>query len=436
MTKPTEFDLILRDGSVEGYGSRVDIGIRDRRISAIGKAIPAEAADELKVDGRLVSPAFADPHIHLDKVLVASHLPVNRSGTLPEAIRLLHQTKRESAAAEVAERAGKVIRSAVISGTTMLRSHVDVDTIGGLKPLEGVAAARREHEDICEIQIVAFPQEGIERDPGTSELMETAMVSGADIVGGMPHWERTPEASRRHIEFCLELADRHDANVDMHVDETDDPDSRTLEILVEQTELRSWSGRVTAGHCCAMAAWSDDYAAGLIRRLSAVGISVVTLPATNLMLQGRGDDEPRRRGIPRVKELLAAGVQMGSGQDCVGDAFYPLGAADQLQVALILAHAAQLSSNEELAAAIEMVRGGAARIMGVADHGIAPGCRADLVVLDASTERDALQWQAARRWVIKGGCLVAETRTESACRRKDGLLPSPTPSRGATSPIG
>lgn len=422
MATVPDFDLILRRGRVDGEEGAVDIGIRDGWISASEAVIRGEGADELDLDGRLVSPAFADPHIHLDKVLVASLLPTNRSGTLSEAIRLLHQTKRKAEPAEVAERAGTIIRQAVISGTTMLRSHVDVDTIGGLRPLEGVAAARRQHEDICEIQIVAFPQEGIERDPGAAELMGAAMRSDADVVGGMPHWEETPEASRRHIEFCMDLADRHDADVDMHVDETDDPGSRTLEMLVEETRRRGWTGRVTAGHCCAMAAWEDDYAADLIERLAAAGINVVTLPATNLMLQGRDDTEPRRRGIPRVKELLAAGVQMGSGQDCVGDAFYPLGAADQLQVAMILAHVAQLSTNDELDSALKMVRGGAARLMGVTDHGIAPGCRADLVVLDASNQREALQWQASRRWVIKRGRVVAETRSESVCKRENGLL--------------
>ena len=242
------------------------------------------------------------------------------------------------------ERAGSVIRSAVIAGTTALRSHVDVDTIGGLTGLEGVAAARDDHADLCSIQLVAFPQEGIWRDPGTDALMEEAMRAGADVVGGMPHWEADHEAARRHIAFCLDLAERHDADVDMHVDETDDGRWRSFEILVEEADRRGWGPRTTAGHVCAMAAWEDDYAAAVIARAAAAGVMVATNPPTNLMLQGREDREPRRRGIPRIKELLAAGVTVGAGQDCVDDAFYPFGTADPLQVALIVAHAAQLGT--------------------------------------------------------------------------------------------
>jgi cytosine deaminase len=233
----------------------------------------------------------------------------------------------------------------------------------------------------------------------------------------MPHWESDPSASRRHIDFCLDLAVEHDAPVDMHVDETDDRASRTLEMLIDAAEARGWGPRTNAGHCCAMAAWEDEYAAAIINRLSATGVSVVTNPATNLLLQGRDDAEPRRRGIPRVKEMLAAGVRMGCGQDCVEDAFYPFGAADQLQLALILAHAAQLSEPAEIDRALHLVRGGAADIVGIADYGIQAGARADLVILDAETPAEALRVQAPRRWVLRSGRVVAETSTQHALRR-------------------
>jgi cytosine deaminase len=402
------YDLVVRGGRVDG--ALADVAIAGERIAAVGG--PFEAAAELDAGGRLVSPAFVQPHIHLDKVLTGPLLGPNRSGTLGEAIALSHAVKRAATVEEIRARAGRVIRAAVIAGTTAIRSHVDVDTIGGLKGLRGVAAARDDHADLCTVQLVAFPQEGLWRDPGADVLMVEAMREGADVVGGMPHWEDGLDAARRHIEFCLQLAVENDADVDMHVDETDDPYWRSFELLVEEAERRDWGARTTAGHLCAMASWADDYAARVIARAARAGVMVATNPPTNLMLQGRGDTEPRRRGIPRVKELLAAGVVVGAGQDCVDDAFYPFGSADPLQVALIVAHAVQLGTPAEIAIALRMVTVDAARLLRLPDYGIAPGARADLVVLDAETERDALREQAARRWVLHGGRVVAETIVE------------------------
>ena len=406
------YDLVIRDARVGDV--RADVAIAGERIAAIGGRFEGP---ELDAGGRLELPAFVQPHIHLDKALTGPLLGPNRTGTLAEAIALSHRVKRAATVEEVRARAGEVIRAAVIAGTTAIRSHVDVDTIGGLKGVRGVAAARADHAELCEIQIVAFPQEGIWRDPGTDVLMREAMREGADVVGGMPHWEDGLEEARRHIEFCLDLARRHDADVDMHVDETDDPYWRSFEILVEEAERRGWGPRTIAGHVCAMASWEDEYAAAMIRRAARAGVMVATNPPTNLMLQGRGDREPRRRGIPRVKELLAAGVTVAAGQDCVDDAFYPFGTADPLQVALIVAHAAQLGTPDEIAAALRMVGEDAARLLRLPDHGLAVGARADLVVLDAETPREALREQAPRRWVLHGGRVVAETVVERRLHR-------------------
>lgn len=407
--------MVIRGARLEDRDEPHDIGIHDGRVAAIAPHLDDAGEVELDADGRIASPAFVDPHIHLDKVEVAPTLPANRSGTLGEAIELLHQSKRASSVAQVAERAGQVIRRAVIAGTTVLRSHVDVDTVGGLVPLRGVLAAREEHAELCTVQIVAFPQEGILRDPGAADLMEEAIALGADVVGGMPHWETDPESSRRHVEFCMDLAVRHDRDVDMHVDETDDPASRTFEMLVEATERRSWGGRVTASHCCAMAAWDAPYTERMIARAAEVGVRVITNPATNLMLQGRHDTEPRRRGIPPVKALLAGGVTMACGQDCVNDTFYPFGVPDQLQVALILCHAAQMSTPPEVERALAMVRSDAAAVLRLPGAGpVAVGVPADLVVLDAASMTEALRFQAARRWVIHAGRIVAETHRESS----------------------
>jgi cytosine deaminase len=405
------FDMVLRNCRLENEDGLADIAISSGLIARVGDRVDGECRYELDVGGRLVSSAFVQPHIHLDKVGTLPLLGRNRTGTLAEAIDILHVTKRSASPDEVAARAGVVIRQAIVSGTTRIRSHVDVDTVGGLTPLRGVLQAAREYADLCEIQTVIFPQEGIIRDPGTAELMDAAMREGGDLVGGMPHWEPDEQAAGKHIGICMRLAQRYDADVDMHIDETDDPRSRTLAMLIDATVDHGWQGRVTAGHCCAMAAWEDEYASDVIARAVAAGLHFVTNPATNLLLQGRLDSEPRRRGLPRIKEMLAAGLPVACGQDCVQDGFYPFGAADQLQVALIFCHAAQLSVPSEIDAALAAIRHEAARVMGVRGYGLEPGCIADLVVLDSDSMHEALRLQAARRWVIRRGSVVASTHT-------------------------
>jgi cytosine/creatinine deaminase len=419
------FDLVLRNCRLENRPGPADIAISSGLIAQVCERVDGECRAELDAGGRLVSSAFLQPHIHLDKVGTLPLLGRNRTGTLAEAISILHQTKRSASPEEVAARAGVVIRQAVVSGTTRIRSHVDVDTIGGLAPLRGVLRAAREHADLCEIQTVIFPQEGIIRDPGTAGLMDAAMREGGDLVGGMPHWEADEQAAREHIDICMRLAQRYDTDVDMHIDETDDPDSKTLAMLIDATVNHGWRGRVTAGHCCAMAAWDDEYASDVIARAVTAGVGFVANPATNLLLQGRLDSEPRRRGLPRIKEMLAAGLPVACGQDCVHDGFYPFGTADQLQVALIFCHAAQLSVPSEIDAALSAIRHTAARIMGVRGYGLEPGCTADLVVLDSDSMHEALRRQAARSWVIRRGSVAASTDTTTTIHGRDDDEPSP-----------
>jgi cytosine deaminase len=419
------FDLVLRNCRLENRPGPADIAISSGLIAQAGGRVDGECRAELDVEGRLVSSAFVQPHIHLDKVGTLPLLDRNRTGTLAEAIDILHQTKRSASPDEVAARAGVVIRQAVVSGTTRIRSHVDVDTIGGLAPLRGVLQAAREHAGLCEVQTVIFPQEGIIHDPGTAELMDAAMREGGDLVGGMPHWETSEQAAREHIGICMRLAQRYDTDVDMHIDETDDPDSKTLAMLIDATVEHGWQGRVTAGHCCAMAAWDDGYVSDVIARAVTAGVGFVANPATNLLLQGRLDREPRRRGLPRIKQMLAAGLPVACGQDCVHDGFYPFGTADQLQVALIFCHAAQLSVPSEIDAALSAIRHTAARIMGVRGYGLEPGCTADLVVLDSDSMHEALRRQAARSWVIRRGSVAASTDTTTTIHGRGDDEPSP-----------
>ena len=407
-------DLIVKNANPWRDGEVRDLYIADGRF--VEPPDGGDGAEVIDAAGRLCVAGFVEPHIHLDKALINEDVRPNVSGTLDEAIEIIWERKRAYDTEEIAARAGRVIRSALANGVTRIRSHVDVDNIGALRPLEGVAEARRRHADVMDIQIVAFPQEGILRNKGAEELMWQAMEAGADVVGGMPFNEKRPEDSARHIRIAFEIARKFDADIDMHVDETDDAGARTLEMLAEQTLENGWQGRVTAGHTCALAGYDEDYANAVIALVRQAGIHMLTNPATNLMLQGRLDAQPKRRGITRVKELLAEGINVSFGQDCVEDTFYPFGRVDPLEVGLIAAHAAHMSLPGEIEELFDMQTNAAARVMRLDDYGFAPGCAADLVILDAANAAEALTKQAARNVVIKNGQIIVTNETKQDWR--------------------
>ena len=400
-------ELLIRNLRPWDGTKAVDLAVRDGRFIAAAPGLAARQT--LDAGGRLAVPGFIEPHIHLDKVMINRDVRTNVSGTLTEAIEIIWEKKRRYTVEDIVARAGSVIESAVANGVTRLRTHVDVDTIGGLKPLEGVLAAREKYRSCIDIQIVAFPQEGILRDKGADVLMAKAMEMGADVVGGMPFNEESPADSARHIGLAFELAKAFGADIDMHVDETDDPNARTLEMLADQTLENGYEGRVTAGHTCALAGYPADYAAKVIDKVRRAKMHMITNPATNLMLQGRLDAEPKRRGITRVGEMMAAGINVSYGQDCVRDTFYPFGRDDPLEVALIAAHAAHLSQPPQIEQLFAMPTTNAARVLRLTDYGLAPGCAADVAILDAADASEAIRLQAPRRWVIKAGRVVAET---------------------------
>lgn len=399
--------LILRNIHPWGEEGTRDLAVVEGKFSRVELGMKADR--EIDAGGRLTVPGFVEPHIHLDKALIVDSVRPNVSGTLTEAIEIVWECKKDYSVEEIAGRAGRVIEAAVGNGVTHIRTHVDVDNIGGLRPLEGVALARERYRDAVDIQIVAFPQEGILRNKGAEDLMWRAMECGADVVGGMPFNEATRDDSVRHIEIAFEIARKFDADIDMHVDETDNPQARTLEILAEQTVANGWQGRVTAGHTCALAGYSDEYASQVMDKVAAAKIHMITNPATNLMLQGRMDRQPKRRGITRVVELLERGVNVSFGQDCVRDTFYPFGRNDPLEVALILAHAAHMSLPEQIEQLFAMPTIAAARILRLKGYGLQYGDRADALIIDAGNAAEAIRFQSPRRWVIKNGRVVAQT---------------------------
>src|SRR5438128_1348118 len=324
-------------------GTRADIVVDGERIAQVGRGGAEGVPDRVDCSGKLLLPAFIDGHVHLDKALIRDELR-EHDGTLAGAIGAIHERKRRYTVDDVRARATAVIEESVRLGTTRLRSHVDVDTIGGLTPLEGVMAAARDCAGIAEVRTIAFPQEGLLRDPGAYALMEAALEAGADVVGGMPHWELDEASQREHVRLCFDLAERFDRDLDMHVDETDDGGVRTLEMVADEALRRSYLGRVVAGHVCSLAAAPHDYAERVIDKCVRAGISIAANPATNLVLQGRQDRGLVRRGVTRVRELRAAGVNVLFGQDCIKDGFYPFGRGSMLEVALISAHATHLTS--------------------------------------------------------------------------------------------
>ena len=397
-------------------GAVADVVVDGDRIARIGPDAGAGIEAATDCSGKVLLPAFIDGHVHLDKVLIRDQLR-EPDGTLGGAIDAIHERKRRYTVADVRDRATEVIEASVRSGTTRLRSHVDVDTIGRLVPLEGVMAAAAECADIAEVRTIAFPQEGLLRDPGAFDLMEAALEAGADVVGGMPHWEADAVAQREHVRLCFELAERFDRDLDMHIDETDDGGVRTLEMVADEALRRGFVGRVCAGHVCSLAAAPDEYAERVIEKCARAGISICANPVTNLVLQGRGDRGLVRRGMTRVAEFRAAGVNVLFGQDCVKDGFYPFGRGSMLEVALISAHVAHLTTHDDLAFAQRAVTQAPAQAWRLTDYGLEVGARADLQLFPAPSWEEVLRLQLLPEKVWFKGRLVAENSVSSELHR-------------------
>jgi cytosine deaminase len=410
-------DLIVRQARRRGETSVCDIGVEAGAIVAVEPSVSAPATREIEAGGRLVTPPLVNPHVHLDKALLGDVMRPNRSQTLPEAIEITWDFKRAYTEQDIVERAGAVIEMAVREGTLVVRAFADVDTVGGLMPVRGLLAARARYRHLVTMEIVAFPQEGILRDPGTETLLREAMALGADVVGGLPWYEMTDEDARRHVDVVFAIARERDADIHMLVDDTDDPNSRSLEYLAVKTKCERYGGRVSASHCGALAAYNPTYAAKVIGLVKEAGISIVSNPHISLVLAGRRDAEPVRRGITRVRELVRAGVNVASGQDDVNDPYYPFGRASQLEVALFMAHTAHLTYPDELETVFDMVTINAARAMRLPRYGLAPGDAGDLLVWDAGTVKEALARQRPPAHVVRGGVDVARTTITSELTR-------------------
>ncbi len=403
-------NVTIRNATIRDRKDRVDIAIDGEKISAVGPKLQLKAQKEMDVAGSLVLPGFFNLHYHADKCLLGEIMRPNVSGTLPEAIEITNDHKRNYDPAEVAARAVRTLETGVKNGTTFFRLFCDVGTIGGLKAARGLLLARDKMKDYATIQVVAFPQEGIVRDPGAAELMDEAIKEGCDIVGGLPWYEYSDADAREHIDICFNLAKKHDLDIHMLVDDTDDANSRSLEYLAIKTMREGFEGRVTASHCGAMAGYNDVYAAKVIDMVATGGITISVNAHINLVCSARLDREPKRRGCARVKELLTRGVNVVTSQDDVNDPYYPFGKPDPLECASMMAHVAQLTLPHELEQVMDMITVNAAKCARVTDYGIAPGMTANLMVIAAPSTHEALRAQPPRSHVFRKGREVARSK--------------------------
>jgi cytosine deaminase len=403
---------VIRDVRLRGRDDIVDVVIEDESIAAVERSYEGPVDREYEGERRLLVPGFVNAHQHLDKTRLGDVMRPNESQTLQEAIYITWDHKRSYTPEEIAERASPVVERAIVNGTTAMRGFADVDTLGGLVPVQGVLELKRRFEGRITMDVVAFPQEGIMRDPGCDALMREAMDLGADVVGGLPWYERLDRDAHDHVDFCFELAKRTGKDIHMLADDTDNPNSRSLEYLAVRTLQEGYGGRVTASHCGALGAYDDNYAEKVIGLVAEAGVSISSNTQISLVMTGRNDRGLVRRGITRVKELLDAGVNVLSAQDDVNDPYYPFGKPDQIEVGQYMAHVAQLTYPRQLETVFDMITVNAARAMRLERYGVEPGDRADLVLIEAETVHEALREIPPRRLVFYGGKLVAESRLE------------------------
>ncbi len=406
-------DLILRDATLPDGRRGVDILIADGLIQVVGPGIEAEARAEIDAAGRLVSPPFVDCHFHMDATLSLGLPRRNVSGTLLEGIALWAELKPLLTVESVVERALSYCDMAVAQGILAIRSHVDVcdDRLTGV---EALLEVKRRVAPYLDLQLVAFPQDGLYRWEGARQNLLRALDMGVDVVGGIPHFERTMEDGRRSVEDLCEIAAERGLRVDLHCDETDDPASRHIETLARETVRLGLAGRVAGSHLTSMHSVDNYYASKLIPLIAEAGVAAIANPLINLMIQGRHDTYPKRRGLTRIPELQAAGVPVAFGHDCVMDPWYSLGSGDMLDVAHAAIHGAQLTGDAAIGRAFAAVTEVPAAILGLEGYGIEPGRFADLVVLDAADPIEAIRLKAARLHVVRRGNVVATSPARTA----------------------
>ncbi|MFQ2525564.1 cytosine deaminase [Aeromonas caviae] len=368
------------------------------------------SARELDGEQGLVIPPFIEPHIHLDTTQTAGEPSWNLSGTLFEGIERWAERKALLTHEDVKQRAIQTLKWQIANGIQFVRTHVDVSD-PNLVALKAMLEVREEMKEWVELQIVAFPQEGILSYPNGKALLEEALKLGADVIGAIPHFEFTREYGVESLHYVFDLAEKYQVLVDVHCDEIDDEQSRFIETLATLAYERGIGHRVTASHTTAMHSYNGAYASRLFRLLRMAGINFVANPLVNIHLQGRFDSYPKRRGITRVKEMLEANINVCFGHDDVFDPWYPMGTANMLQVLHMGLHVCQIMGYEQINDSLKLIGSHSARTLNVQDrYGIEVGKPANLLILPAENGFDAVRRQVPVRYSIRHGRVIADTR--------------------------
>jgi cytosine deaminase len=401
-------DLIVRNATLPSGETGQDIAVQDGRIAEVRPNIEGEAVQVIDAGGHLVTPPFVDSHFHMDATLSLGLPRLNESGTLLEGIALWGELKPDLTVAAIKERALALCRWSIARGTLAIRSHVDICD-DRLLAVDALLEVREEVKDWIDLQLVAFPQDGYLRYAKSPENLKRALDKGVDVVGGIPHFERSMADGAESVRQLCEIAAERGLLADMHCDETDDPLSRHIESLSFETQRLGLQGRVTGSHLTSMHSMDNYYVTKLMALMREAEIHVVANPLINITIQGRHDTYPKRRGMTRVKELLQQGINVAFGHDCVMDPWYPMGSHDMLEVAHMGLHVAQMTGVAEQQACFAAVTDNGAKVMGLEGYGLAPGCRADMVILQAGDVLEALRLKPARLAVIRRGKVIAET---------------------------
>ncbi len=400
-----EFDILVTGGTLTD-GRVADIGIAGAAIAAIGDLSGSTAGTVIDAEGDLVSPPFVDPHFHMDATLSYGTPRINASGTLLEGIDLWGELRGIATVEEMVDRALAYCDWAASMGLLAIRSHVDT-TPDHLNTVTAMLEVRETVKPWLDLQLVAFPQDGFLRTATGKANVIRALDMGVDVVGGIPHFERTMEDGRASVRALCEIAAERGLPVDMHCDETDDPMSRHIETLAAETVRLGLQGRVAGSHLTSMHSMDNYYVSKLLPLIAEAGIAAIPNPLINIVLQGRHDTYPKRRGLTRVREMQAHGIHVGWGQDCVRDPWYSLGTGDMLDVAFMGLHVAQMTAPAEMRRCFDMVTVENAAIMGLQGYGLAEGNVASLVVLDAGDPVEAVRLRPDRLAVIAKGRVVA-----------------------------
>ena len=402
------FDLIVRHCTLPDGRVHQDIGINKGRITALHPAIAGTAAQEIDAAGHLVSPPFVDAHFHMDSTLSYGQPRVNQSGTLLEGIALWGELKPHLTQDAIVERALRYCDWAVAKGLLAIRSHVDVCD-PRLLAVEALLHVKQQVKPYLDLQLVAFPQDGVLRSPGALAQLKRALDMGVDVVGGIPHFERTMADGAESVRILCELAAERGLRVDMHCDESDDPLSRHIETLASQAHRLGLHGRVAGSHLTSMHSMDNYYVSKLLPLIKEAGVAAIANPLINITLQGRHDTYPKRRGMTRVPEMLAAGIDVAFGHDCVMDPWYSLGSGDMLEVAHMGLHVAQMTGQAAMHQCFDAVTTTPARLLGLEGYGLDVGCHADFVLLQACDPVEAIRLRATRLAVVRRGQVIART---------------------------